>query len=138
MIRQFHIWHLIVATTVAALLFATLQLPASIAQALVVVVVFGTFHVLIARRCNCYESVFAGAVAALLVATFFSSVNGGWSLGNGWIGMFLDPMSILRWITMATVGGFVQVNYVHAFREQQRQFQRVSAGSITEAGRDAR
>ena len=123
MVQRFNIVHLLAVTGLAALLFAALQFSRPFAQATIVIFVWGAFHVSIAKRYRCYESIFAGAASAFFTAILIPHVSGGWEFGGSWIGLLLDPMTVIRWIAMASVGGFVQVQYVHAHREQERRFQ---------------
>lgn len=61
---------------------------------------------------------------SFITAILIPHLSGGWEFGGVWIGLILDPMTVIRWIAMASVGGFLQVQYVHPYRKQERKFQR--------------
>jgi hypothetical protein len=120
---RFGVKHLLALAGLAAMIFATLQLSRSLAQTAIVIQISAAFHLYMARRIQCYESIFAGAAAAFVTTILIPHASGTWTFGHYWLGM-LEPSSMIRWISMLAVGGFVQVQYAHAYHLQELRFKR--------------
>jgi hypothetical protein len=120
---RFGVKHLLALTWFTAIILAMPQFPRAFAQAAIVIQVSIAFHLFVAKRLQCYESIFAGAVATFITALLIPHASGSWTFGCYWFGM-LEPLSMIRWLCMLGVGGIVQVQYTHAHRRHELWFER--------------
>ena len=124
MTQRYAIRHLIVLTTLAALVFATLPWSRPVAQTMILISICAAIHVLIARRLNCYHALLPGVVSALLAGVFLSELSGNAPLGSRWLELELHPLSIIQVIGMMIVGWYAQIQYVQVRRSHEQAFQR--------------
>ena len=132
MIHRYAIWHLIVLTTLTAVLFATLPWSRPVARAAILISFWTAIHVLIARRLNCYQAVFPGVVSALLTGVLISELTGDATLGSHWLELDFHPLSIAQLIATMTVGWCAQVQYVQVRRRHERAFRHCDLSQTSE------
>ena len=123
MIQRYAIWHLIVLTTLAAVLFATFSWSRPVAETMFLISIWLAIHMLIARRLSCYEAIFPGVVFALLTRVFVSEITGDAPLGSRWLELEFHPLYIAQLIAMTTVGCSAQIHYAQFRRKYEQALQ---------------
>lgn len=126
---QFRIKNLLVLTGLAALAFASLQLPKALAQTAVTTEALVVIHCGLARRIRCIESVFAGLTATVTIAFLTLFECRGRVFGRDWLEL-VSPLDALLWTLALTTGCYMQLRYASRLQRRrdaiESEFQRLA------------